>query len=714
MLTIKDIARRAGVSHGTVSNVLNKKNNVSAEKIAIVESIAKELKYSINTQASQLRAKCSNKIILILPNISQSRYRDFYKGVELALKDKNYELIVYITNYKYRKELEMLKIAQASIPIAIILVPSKSNQILDIYNEEKIHLFENNVNNKVCFMFDFYQAGVDMGKRCLLDENKKVAIYCQNIHNAMGKAFLKGIDDVFKNIKYTLFKGNEGYEIHTAFDITTYEDKFDAIITTNIEVANYIREVANFNCNTKKMDIYSIESKNILSNKKVITYELDYQQAGYSVVNKIIKEKKIDKHFIFENYGFKNKVGKIENNANHTIKILTLTSPTVDIIKKLLSNFTNKTEINVEITDLTYEEIYEILKDEKKYAMYDIIRIDIVWLTEFAEKVFLDLEFIKKSNIQFLESISPIIPDDYYYVNDKKYSVPFDTSVQIMFYRKDLFSDTLIRRKFYEQYKSQLKAPKTYEQYLKIAKFFTREYNKSSPTIYGATQVCGQPMTAASDYLPRLFEKKWIDSKGEICINKDIFEKTLNEYLEMRKYCNNNTNMWWKDAIDEFASGDTATCIVYSNHVATVMKFFDENKVSKIGFCKIPSSKQMLGGGVLGICKNSNNILSSLKFLEWLYSDEISRLSTYLGGFIANKNIFTDIRILELYPWIKIMEPIFTNGTRRKIEKRYLNFNEFEFEFTIGEIICNIVQNKLSIKDAHILVDNYISKIIIK
>ncbi|WP_152160018.1 LacI family DNA-binding transcriptional regulator, partial [Streptococcus pneumoniae] len=30
MVTIKDIARVSGVSHGTVSNVLNKKGNVSA------------------------------------------------------------------------------------------------------------------------------------------------------------------------------------------------------------------------------------------------------------------------------------------------------------------------------------------------------------------------------------------------------------------------------------------------------------------------------------------------------------------------------------------------------------------------------------------------------------------------------------------------------------------------------------------------------------
>ena len=55
MATIKDIARLANVSHGTVSNVLNGKGNVSVEKIKAVEAAAKQLGYSLNSQAKQLR-----------------------------------------------------------------------------------------------------------------------------------------------------------------------------------------------------------------------------------------------------------------------------------------------------------------------------------------------------------------------------------------------------------------------------------------------------------------------------------------------------------------------------------------------------------------------------------------------------------------------------------------------------------------------------------
>ena len=51
MPTIKDIAREAGVSHGTVSNVINGRGNVSVEKIQLVWQAAEKLGYKVNSKA---------------------------------------------------------------------------------------------------------------------------------------------------------------------------------------------------------------------------------------------------------------------------------------------------------------------------------------------------------------------------------------------------------------------------------------------------------------------------------------------------------------------------------------------------------------------------------------------------------------------------------------------------------------------------------------
>ena len=64
MATIIDVARMAGVSQGTASNVLNGKGNVSSEKIKAVEEAAKKLGYTINERAKMLR-KGSGNIICV-------------------------------------------------------------------------------------------------------------------------------------------------------------------------------------------------------------------------------------------------------------------------------------------------------------------------------------------------------------------------------------------------------------------------------------------------------------------------------------------------------------------------------------------------------------------------------------------------------------------------------------------------------------------------
>ena len=66
MATMNDIAKAAGVSRGTVSNVLNGRGCVSYEKIRMVEDAAARLGYSLDKRASTLRKGVSGSIALII------------------------------------------------------------------------------------------------------------------------------------------------------------------------------------------------------------------------------------------------------------------------------------------------------------------------------------------------------------------------------------------------------------------------------------------------------------------------------------------------------------------------------------------------------------------------------------------------------------------------------------------------------------------------
>lgn len=97
MATIKDIARLAGVSHGTVSNVLNSRGNVSVVKIDAVIAAAKQLGYRANTQAKLLRAGSSKAIALVVPDIASERYHLLYNGLNRCLLEQGYTLDLFST-----------------------------------------------------------------------------------------------------------------------------------------------------------------------------------------------------------------------------------------------------------------------------------------------------------------------------------------------------------------------------------------------------------------------------------------------------------------------------------------------------------------------------------------------------------------------------------------------------------------------------------------
>ena len=61
-ITIKDIAKEAGVSVATVSNVLNEKPFVNAEMAGKVKKVISKYNFRSNISASILRKKNSNKI----------------------------------------------------------------------------------------------------------------------------------------------------------------------------------------------------------------------------------------------------------------------------------------------------------------------------------------------------------------------------------------------------------------------------------------------------------------------------------------------------------------------------------------------------------------------------------------------------------------------------------------------------------------------------
>jgi LacI family transcriptional regulator len=94
-VTIKDIAKKTGLSITTISLVLNKKESRIPENTRhIIESAAQELKYSPNHAAVSLSTRKSDLIGLVIPRGTFYFFADLVSSMESACRNAGYSLSI--------------------------------------------------------------------------------------------------------------------------------------------------------------------------------------------------------------------------------------------------------------------------------------------------------------------------------------------------------------------------------------------------------------------------------------------------------------------------------------------------------------------------------------------------------------------------------------------------------------------------------------------
>src|SRR5262245_47155309 len=92
--SIKEVARRAGVSIATVSNVLNRPELVAAETRQRVQEAIRELAYVRNDSARQLRAGHSRMVAVMVLDVANPFFTDVVRGIEEIADDAGAMVIV--------------------------------------------------------------------------------------------------------------------------------------------------------------------------------------------------------------------------------------------------------------------------------------------------------------------------------------------------------------------------------------------------------------------------------------------------------------------------------------------------------------------------------------------------------------------------------------------------------------------------------------------
>ena len=94
MVTIKDIAKAAGVSIATVSYVLNNDPRIKKETAQKVLKVSEELNYVASASAKILKTKKTNIILTVIPDFGGPVHAEIIANIHKTLKAHNYQMLV--------------------------------------------------------------------------------------------------------------------------------------------------------------------------------------------------------------------------------------------------------------------------------------------------------------------------------------------------------------------------------------------------------------------------------------------------------------------------------------------------------------------------------------------------------------------------------------------------------------------------------------------
>lgn len=708
MATILDVAKLAGVSQGTASNVLNGKGNVSSEKIKLVEEAAKQLGYTINERAKILRKGSGNLIGVILPSIEYKKYREFFYSFKHFMEQNGYIAELFLSNENPQTEIELIQRAQAMMAAMVVTITCI---------KEPQNYYADKGFEKVCFVerrpefaanyygFDYEAAGQALARTVRQRKYKKVLLITDSLRFSNEKEFYTGfqaeLDKVGKSFSH--MSTNIRRISSTILNMLTTSEKIDAIVVSNSGFAEEIKKTAEAFHEMGEVPIYTLSTVVSLPERNFYKYEMNYSLLGREVAA-ALTQKDIADTRILDNDGFRDWTDiNVRKQMAPRLHVLTLESPEANIMQGLAKLYTEKTGTEVKISIFSYDEIYEQFLYSQNSDLYDVLRIDVTWLSWFAERLFVPLEEIDSKIKHVFAEYIPALVEKYSCVNGKIYALPVTPSAQLLFYRKDLFESNVNKRLYREKYKRELKVPESFGEYNQIAEFFFDLAEEGETDVrYGTGLTLGNTGVASTEFLARLFShKKWLyDERGRILVNDAAGLAAMQELMEAQKYAPQKIMRWWTTEAQEFAAGELAMMINFSNYASEILG--RNSKVAEnIGFGVVPGGNPIYGGGTLAVSKNSGYKEDAVSFIKWITKEPVASAMAMLGSVSPCLKTYSKYDIIDTFPWLELSKESFAYSTTNRMpENASYPFDEKRFLNILGTAVKNVITGIYTMQEA--------------
>lgn len=245
-VTIRSVAKLAGVAPSTVSHYLNRTAPVSQPTAENVERAINSLNYKVNLGARSLRLQKTHLIGLVMPNISTSFFSEMAATIEDALWEENYQTLLCISERDVEREaLQCANLARRQVDGILLTYNSEESRVLQFSEDFKLPVvfIDRPVPGKNSVATDNHLGGQLAARHLAELGHRTIGILC-------GEGEIRNVKERIAGFKEELKKWNieirEDYILHGlqtlqfGLRVTEFLDKVPrptAIFATNDIVA---------------------------------------------------------------------------------------------------------------------------------------------------------------------------------------------------------------------------------------------------------------------------------------------------------------------------------------------------------------------------------------------------------------------------------------------------------------------------------------------
>ena len=225
-VTLKDVAKVAGVSYATVSRALSGSSQIGSETRERVLKLCDDMGYTTNFVARSMVTKRTNLIGLVVPSVDNQFMSELAYHAEVSARSHGYNIMLCDSGPDLRQEKTVVKLLLGRQVDGILIVPqsSRSYESLKPYLDQTptVFLSENLRDQPQSYVAVDNSRGTYLGTQYLYELGHRDILYFgqrqSTTHQLRAEGYLKACQELglaprYFNSEYTRSSIQGGYQL---------------------------------------------------------------------------------------------------------------------------------------------------------------------------------------------------------------------------------------------------------------------------------------------------------------------------------------------------------------------------------------------------------------------------------------------------------------------------------------------------------------------